>query len=288
MTFIQWAAATYRVDIAHSEWGVCPAEGYVRIDPDHLPKSVWTNRIPADLAERAHADAWVDREGKTRRAVFRVPSDPETWDRVSVSWLARQGDGSIYCKADTFGHLNATWMAAFPEMGPYLERVKATVHEDAGRIVQLRSNRMRAGCRFTSAANSYFQGLTADGATEALFRVWREALTVPDSALYGSYPCWFVHDEIGLEVPLDRLHDAAFRASAVMVSTMREFITRVRVDAEPAAMRRWTKGADSPRYGADGRLVPEEDWRIGADRLKDEERDDVHDFFQRYGLERMS
>jgi hypothetical protein len=130
--------------------------------------------------------------------------------------------------------------------------------------------------------------LTADGATEALFRVWREALTVPDSALYGSYPCWFVHDEIGLEVPLDRLHDAAFRASAVMVSTMREFITRVRVDAEPAAMRRWTKGADSPRYGADGRLVPEEDWRIGADRLKDEERDDVHDFFQRYGLEMMS
>ena len=287
-TFIQWAAATYRVQIAYSEWSTEPLPGYVRVDPEHLPRSVWVHRIPEDLRARAEADAWKDREGKERRAVFKVPSDPEGWKRVSMSWLARQGDGSVYCREDTFGSLNAAWLRAYPEMNPYLEHVKQTVHENAGRIVQLRSNRMRAGCRFTSAANSMFQGLTADGATEALFRVWRECLTGTTSPLYGSYPVWFVHDEIGLEIPIAKLHDAAFRCSAVMVDTMREFITRVRVEAEPAAMRRWTKGADAPRYGTDGRLIPEEDWRIANDRLTDAEREDVMDFFYRYGLEPMT
>lgn len=290
-TFVAWSKVQYGVDVPYSAWSPVACEGYVEIPTEHLPRSVWLHALPPDLAQAAEDDPGYEANGQHRRTTFSVATDPTGWQRVGMRWVQeRSRGGRIWAREGSYAHLNSQWLTAFPEMGLYLDRVKEQLDASGGRIVQLRSNRTRANCTLTSAANSYFQGLVADGGTEALFRVQRECHTRPDSPLHGSAPVWFVHDEIGLEVPLSRLHDASYRCSEVMVETMREFIPRVKIAAEPAAMRRWTKAADEPRFGADGRLIPEEDWRLSTgwyDRAGEkyaQEHADVLDLFRRYGL----
>jgi hypothetical protein len=170
----------------------------------------------------------------------------------------------------------------------YLDKVKQDVRSDS-RSVHPLCKWTRGACRFTQLANGFFQTLVAAGATDAWFQVARECYTNTRSPLYGSAPVWFVHDEIGLEIPIPRLHEAAAEGSRVMVETMKRYIPDVLIEAEPAAMRRWTKAADAPRYGADsGRLIPEEDWRLAHNALQGREVDDVPHFFKRFGLEVMT
>jgi DNA polymerase I-like protein with 3'-5' exonuclease and polymerase domains len=64
----------------------------------------------------------------------------------------------------------------------------------------------------------------------------------------------FAHDELILEMPEEKAHEAALRQVEVMVASMKEYVPDVRVSAEPALMRRWYKDA-APVY-VDGRLVP--------------------------------
>lgn len=284
LKFVEWARIAYGVTIAYSEWRVVEAEGFVPIAPELRPKSVWTHAIPPDLRALAEADG----------ATFVVDADPKGWERVRMSWLESQGTGEIYCLAGSAGHLDALFFSEFTATKRYLETVKVIIRRDQGVVYTHKTNRRRAGCTLTSGANNGFQALVADGATEALFRVQWACYAKPESPLYGSGGVWFSHDEIGLECPSDRLHEAAYEASRIMEETMREFTPNVRSEAKPAAMRRWTKRADDPRFGADGRLIPEEDWHLEHDsslppekRLKPDELADVLDLFERYGLERM-
>lgn len=279
LKFCAWAKQAYGVTVVRSEWSHVPREGYVPIDVGLRPGSVWVARIPEELRTKA------DDEGAT----FRVVSDPASeGPRVRMAWLESQSpDGQVYCLEHSAGHLDALFFTSYPETRRYLDRVKAIVRSQDGVVYTHSTGRRRANCTMTSGANNGFQALVADGATEALFRVQRACYADPSSPLYGSCGVWFTHDEIGLEIPLDRLHEAAHEGSRIMVETMREHTPHVRIEAKPAAMRRWTKAADDPRYGADGRLIPEEDWRIANDALKEEERADVLDLFERHGLEVM-
>jgi DNA polymerase-1 len=151
------------------------------------------------------------------------------------------------------------WAELYTEAKPYFELIGEQVgREGRGRITQLRSGRVRGGCSFTAAANGYVQSLAADAAKEAGWRLTYEMYAVPESPLYGSRMIAFVHDEYILEVPLDRLHEAAMRQAQVQVEAAKVYMPDVRVSASPAAMYRWQKGADAA-YDSNGRLIPWED-----------------------------
>lgn len=148
------------------------------------------------------------------------------------------------------------WRTQWPESVPYFDHIKALTGSfgSRGTLTQLLSGRVRGRVTYTQAANSYFQGLAADCSKAALWEVSRRCYAVPSSALYGCRVWNFVHDEIILEAPEHRAHEAALELQQIMVEEMEKFTEHVPARATAAIMRRWYKEAE-PVY-VDGRLVP--------------------------------
>lgn len=148
------------------------------------------------------------------------------------------------------------WFKTWPEAPDYFKIVGEQVGEGGATMVQFGSDRVHGGCGFTDTCNAYFQGLAADGATDALWRIVRECYDERlNTALFGSRVTGFVHDEYIAEHPEDRAHEAAERLGEIAVSTMQTWIPDVKIKAEPALMKRWWKKAKTVR-DANGRLIP--------------------------------
>ena len=149
----------------------------------------------------------------------------------------------------------AAYLRTYSDMPRYFEYIADLLGPAGeGPVKQHRSNRVRGGCRFCQGANSLFQGLAADGAKLALWRVAEECYVKKDSPLYGSRPIAFVHDEIVMETDLEHAHEAAMRLSQVMVEAMKVFVPDVKIEAKPVLMTCWSK--DAKAVFVDGRLVP--------------------------------
>ncbi len=182
---------------------------------------------------------------------------------------------------------------AVPEGGEYLdwvaEQVKAAGldteddSEEPSRtgftFEQFVSGRQRAKCNYTNGANTGFQGIVADGAKEALWRLcvacylppedavdilwhprtyWREVtsrevLLENCGYLYGVRPVLFIHDEVIAEGPHATAHLWGPAQALVMRDAMRTYIRDVKVGAKPALMWVWDKAAE-PVY-VDGKLT---------------------------------
>lgn len=172
--------------------------------------------------------------------------------REIVASLGLVGDAAAKWGED----LRRAWFARWPEMTPYFRHAADLAR--SGSVRQHRSGRVRAVSSFTQAANTLFQGLVADGAKAALVRVSRACYDDdPRSGLYGSRVVFFVHDEILVEAPAEKCHEAGEALVAEMVAGMKQFLPDVPVVAEAAAFRWWSKGT-KPRH-VDGRLVPSDD-----------------------------
>lgn len=159
--------------------------------------------------------------------------------------------------------LRDDWFAEWPEMAAYFDHVSGKTGRGAGEIHQLYSGRRRGDVTFTQACNSYFQGLTADGAKAAGWAIFRECLLGDDtlgnlggarSPLWGSRVVLFIHDEFILEVPEARASAAARRLSEVMQAKMQAWLPDVPVTCGSVLARRWYKGAKAKEI--DGELVP--------------------------------
>jgi hypothetical protein len=109
-------------------------------------------------------------------------------------------------------------------------------------------------CRFlrkyTVACNTPFQGISADGAKEAVIRVFKECYFMKKSPLYGSHPINFIHDEILLETPYDPTNHAdasktALRLQKIMEVCMEKHTPDIPAIAEPSIAYQWTKNAES-------------------------------------------
>lgn len=166
--------------------------------------------------------------------------------------------------------LKEAWLQKWPEMPYYFKRIRDILHSNGewiereddepilkGTIEQLVSRRLRGKCSFTEACNSMFQGLTADAAKAALFEVSRLCYTVPESPLYGCRIVNFIHDEILLEAPLFKAHEAAKELEKVMAAVYQRFTPATKITAEAALMLRWRKKAKP--YYVNGRLRPWEE-----------------------------
>lgn len=149
--------------------------------------------------------------------------------------------------------LRKKWLSEWPEATDYFSYINALVDRRAP-VVHCVSGRVRGGVIFTSACNSFFQGLAADAAKAAGFALAKEMYTDRHSPLYGSRIVNFVHDEFITEVPRDRMHEAAMRQAEIQCSVAQRWIPDVPVTASPALMNRWYKKADA--VFEEGRLVP--------------------------------
>lgn len=151
--------------------------------------------------------------------------------------------------------IHEQWFKAWPEMRSYFEYVGRVVGKAGeGTVVSPRSGFVRGGLTFTQLSNHYFQSLTATGAKDALWHVTHACYTDTTSALWGSRPVIFMHDEIITEMPEDKSSDAAPLQAKIMIDVMTRWIPEIPILASPVLMRRWHKGA-KPVY-VDGKLVP--------------------------------
>lgn len=167
------------------------------------------------------------------------------------------------CKACVLAaeSLRVGWMKWLPEVPKYFQWIKETLRYQDNTLEQFVSKRIRGGLRFTSAANTLFQGLAADGAKNAVIRMTEEMYLDTQSPLYGSRLIIFSHDETILEIPKDRgglrgtWTDAAERQATIMVEDMSAVCPDMRkIAAKPARMSRWYKDAETI-YAEDGQLV---------------------------------
>jgi hypothetical protein len=177
--------------------------------------------------------------------------------------------------------LRAMFYTMWPEVKKYHKYIGDMSNQSHHfKIKQHRSNRVRAGCTFTSGANSLFQGLAADGAKLAGWMLMRECylerpyeikrperLLLPvraavevlrlegTSPLYGSRPIGFIHDELISELPIETASEALERKCVIMSRCMSIYTPDVASKTEAALMKRWLKGAKPVRDG-NGRLIP--------------------------------
>lgn len=122
-------------------------------------------------------------------------------------------------------------------------------------IRQFVSQRVRANITYTTACNSFFQGLAADLGKAAGFALVMEC----ELGELQGWKVWnFVHDEYILEGPENDAHRAAEVVQRIMVDEAQKWIPDIPVQAEPALMRRWSKKAE-PVYDDNGKLIPWED-----------------------------
>ncbi len=138
-------------------------------------------------------------------------------EKIHEQSMARDGKGpngqiGRYLKAQTVGR--ATAKALFPT-----------------RAVTL-TGRVWSDVNFRQGHNAQFQGLAADGAKLALYRLTRE----------GYEPVLFVHDELVFELPDDEgKEEMAKEIDRVMIKEMARVISDVPIRVEGNFMRRWTK-----------------------------------------------
>jgi DNA polymerase-1 len=152
--------------------------------------------------------------------------------------------------------LRATWLENWPEMNDYFAWIQILCGQAGfATICHLFSNRQRGLIPYPVACNSFFQGLAADGAKAAMWRVCQAQYSQPDSPLFGSRTVNFIHDELLIETPEKKADAAARELQRVMVNAFNPWVPDVPVRASVALMRRWYKDAE-PAYNEDGKLIP--------------------------------
>lgn len=112
-----------------------------------------------------------------------------------------------------------------------------------GPVVTL-TGRVRGKVSYPQAKNAPFQGLAADGAKLALWRLYQA----------GFRTVAFIHDEMLIELPIDLDHtDAAARIDRILCQSMAELTGQVPIACEYALIDRWSKRAERV-IDAQGRL----------------------------------
>jgi DNA polymerase-1 len=166
--------------------------------------------------------------------------------------------------------LREKWLQAWPEQKMLFDMANRLTK--GGRTAEVEvfgSRRVRGKCRYTQWLNTPFQGAGGDGMKRAMWKISEEAYTNRRSPLWGTRFVLQVHDEGVFEFPADRAHDAAFRASEIMVAEMDAITPDAKNEAPPAIMRRMFKSATDV-YDREKRLKPywPEGWNWAPDQAR--------------------
>lgn len=220
-----------------------------------------------EAAERRRAGDPEVKEARTNAKVanFGFPGG------LGVKTLVEYAKGfGVELDFNRASELKESWLEAWPEMGEYFGYISDLADrglpDDNGRerftIAQAGTGRIRGGVHYTSACNTFFQGRAADLAKHAMWALWRACYIDTSSPLYGVRMWAFIHDEVLFEGPEVTAHLWAPETRRIMVEAGQPFVPDVKLSAEEALMRRWSKKAE-PAYRIHplfGRiLVPYED-----------------------------
>ena len=156
---------------------------------------------------------------------------------------------------DQAQELKNRWLSSYPEMQLYFDHISDAIGlRGEFTAKQVYTDRLRGGLGYCDGCNTYFQGLTADGARRALIEIVKHTYVVGDE-LEDCRVVAFIHDEVIIECPEEKAAAAANRLSGLMVAGMRHYIKDVKIEATPHIMRRWYKDAE-PNYDDAGTLIP--------------------------------
>ena len=165
---------------------------------------------------------------------------------------AKSSYGVVLSEADA-EHLYAGWQEQWPEVAyDYLGWIKRMTASGSCTIEHFVSHRWRGRCSYTEAANSFFQGRTADGKKAALYQVTKKCYT-DGHTLSGCRVVNEVHDEIIIEAPLEIAPEAAIDLRDTMIAAYNVYTPDVPVHASPVLMDRWSKKAKQ-LFDESGRL----------------------------------
>ena len=229
-------------------------------DP-HLWLAAMLLRIDYDEAKRRYDDG--DNEVENTRQISKIANFglPGGLGKTTfVAYAKARGAGHLVPDEDRAQEIREAWFEAWPEMKAYFDLASSRTAGGNYTITQLRSGRQRGDCNFCQSLNTLFQGLTADGAKAAGWRILKECMEpLGTGPLGGSRIVLFLHDEFGLEVPdpvgrPEIAHAAAERLALVMREEMRKWMPKMKVTCGPVLMRRWLKGARPVKV--DGLLRP--------------------------------
>lgn len=273
-----WAQACLTL-VGHSRL----AERYQQ-DPDFDPHAALAStcllKIPEDegLARKRAGDAAMKKARQSAKIPnFGMPGGMgvggliryargygEQWaDPKNCAGCAGAAAGDEYGGASKAHHcyarrLRDAWFHQWPEAREYFAFVDSVVGGGIGDITQLVSDRRRGSVGYCDAANTIFQGLAADASKAALYEVTRRCYSVETSALYGCRPTFFIHDEVIIEAPEWKAHEAAVEMEEVFIEQMSRYTPDVPVRASAHMMRRWHKNA-ATALDRGGRIIPWED-----------------------------
>jgi hypothetical protein len=128
---------------------------------------------------------------------------------------------------------------------PSIPLQRAIMREFGRSAVVTYTGRLRAKATFAARHNTMFQGLAADGAKLALWKLWRADYHIVN----------FIHDEIMVEIPEHAnlaLHAEVVRR--LMIEAMELVVPDVQIDVQYAVSQMWAKNAEAVIDG-DGRLA---------------------------------
>lgn len=186
-----------------------------------------------------NAGMGIQRMKDSARTGYGVDKPLEFWKQVKNHWRNRWREGKWYLD----------WATATLEGRDEIEYT----HWVSQRV---RLIRPKAGkSLYSTFCNTGFQALLADAATHAGFYIARACYAEPDSALYGSFPVNFPHDEFIVESPRDRAPWAAEELSRIMHEKAADYIPDVTPKADPLLSECWSKSAKTVR-DEKGVLVP--------------------------------
>jgi hypothetical protein len=208
-------------------------------------------------------DNWCRKQMKRSRDCAKVANFglPGGLGAESLVFYARDSYKVIITKEEARDLIKA-WRISWPEMNPYFSYINQKVghQKELAKLVQFWSGRVRGNMGYTDGCNTLFQGLAADGAKLAMFRIAYEMYCVPSSPLYGSRLVAFIHDEFLAEL-LNHIKGqaskAAWRLATIAVEEMKKVMPDMNPQAEPALMEKWYKEAELV-MDKDGLLIP---WR---------------------------
>ena len=212
--------------------------------------------MAAEILGVTYDEVLTHPKGKATRQFAKVPGFGLIGGLGLDSFIDYAKNSGVIITRERAAEIIDVWKKTWPESVRYLQHIGfKTDATGEFTAVQLRSGRVRGACRYTSGANTHFQGLVSDIGKASLWQVQKECWGDPTSPLYGSRPWLFLHDEILMECAEDKADAAARRLQAIMEETAMRYHADVKAKAEPALMRRWYKGAEAC-YDSEGKLIP--------------------------------
>ena len=230
---------------------VSPLEAMYRQDPRFDAHTWFAARLLGKSYEegkqlkRERNKEFLERRQQAKAANFGFPGG---LGAASFQQYAR-GYG-LEMTVDEANTLREQWIDIW-QFAPYFQACNDFA--ERGYVETPGSLRRRGFASFTESCNYLFSSLLADAAKRAVYRTVKECYADEDSALFGSRPVAFIHDEIIIQSRRSIASDAALRLSEIMVEEL-EAATNVPAIAEPALCSYWAKEAE-PLYSQEGKLV---------------------------------